>query len=58
MEIQSGMKPVGRRDCRDEEVEIDEARRREKDFSKARQRIELLYEERQLQQELMDTFEC
>ena len=58
MKMQNGMKPVGRRDCRDEEVEIDEARRCEKDFGKAQQRIELLYEERQLQQELMDTFEC
>jgi len=35
MEIQSGMKPVGHRDGHDEEAERDEARRREKDFSKA-----------------------
>jgi hypothetical protein len=44
------MKPVGHRDGHGEEAERDEARRREKDFSKARQRIELLHEERQLQQ--------
>lgn len=50
METQSGMRPVGHRDGHDEEAERDEARRRKKDFSKARQRIDLLHEERQLQQ--------
>ena len=56
MKMQNGMKPVGHRDCRNEEIEIDVARR-EKDVGNARQRIELLNERRQLQQALMDAFD-
>lgn len=55
--MQTGMKPVGHSDERAEEAERDDALQCEKDFRKARQRVELLQEERQLQQALIDTFD-